>query len=624
MSPRRIISVFGPVAAISGVAVALGCGCVSWTTDAQGPAAFVSRGLSEAYGISLSLKGRTEVSLLPLPRLGFRDVRLDAEGPDGGTLVEGTNLSLQLSLTDLLFGRVEVVSLALDGGTLSLPTGKDDRRWSGPVRRLAERVSAEDPDHPRRITLTRLTVTGQDPRDGSALTAIDVDTTLSWPLWSDELAIAGGFTWQGASARFALTGLHPTGLASGGESPFAASLSWPAGTLSADGRGSLADGLKLDGQTNLRITSVPQTVTWLGSDLALSPLIDAIDLDGRFACDRSGVRLPSLKVIAGGTVLEGAASAEMTGRRPSITATLAGDSLNVGPVLAGLFSLSGLEGAQEGWGRHPIALAPLLGGDLDLRLSGSSARVGPMLLEDVAANVMVRAGGIDASLIRATLQGGTLKGQLALRSPEDGASGETEVKAQGNFAGIDLGALLVEAGESGWLVGAGQGVFALEGKGRDAQELVGRVGGRVSLTMKDSSITGLDLADVLQRGTVAPGALARRNGRTSFERATLTLTFADGIGTFTEGALSARTLAAGLRGQISLPERTFTARAELVAHAVAGEAANPRVALFEIAGPWNAIGVEAISRFGGELSAMPHRPAMAVPTLPAGASAYAP
>lgn len=224
MSPRRFLTVLGPAVGIGALVVGLGCGCLTWTTDVPGPAAFVSGSLAEAYGITLSSRGRTEISLLPLPRLGFRDVRLDADGPEGGTLVEGANLSMQLGLTALLFGRVEVVSLALDGGTLTLPSGSGDRRWAEPMRRFTDRLAAGDAAHPRRITLARLTVTGHDPGNGNPQSASGVDATLSWPLWSDALNVNGGFSWHGASARFALAGLKPRGLADGAASPFTGSL----------------------------------------------------------------------------------------------------------------------------------------------------------------------------------------------------------------------------------------------------------------------------------------------------------------------------------------------------------------------------------------------------------------
>ncbi|WP_438617051.1 AsmA family protein, partial [Methylobacterium haplocladii] len=248
------------------------------------------------------------------------------------------------------------------------------------------------------------TVTGRDPRDGRAETARDVDLALSWPLWSDKAAFAGGFTWNGTTARFTLASLRPGDLLAGRETPFRAALTWPAGSLAADGSGGFKDGLTLAGQGSLTTRSLPETLAWIGSDIGLAPLMEAFAIEGSFEASRDGLRLPSMRVSAGNTVLEGAGSAEMTGRRPSIRATLDAPDINLAPVLAGILRVAGLDG-DEGWGRRPLALGPLTGGDLDLRLSGGSARIGPMVLEDLASSVIVRADGIDVTLGRASLRG---------------------------------------------------------------------------------------------------------------------------------------------------------------------------------------------------------------------------
>jgi len=592
--------------------------------------------------VALTADGPAEIALLPLPRLGFQGVRLTADDRSGPVLAEGGRLSIQLNPLALLSGRAEVAALALDGARLSLPSGEGDARWAGPMRRLSQGVAAEEADHPRRITLSRATVTGRDPRDGTSQTAREVDLTVSWPLWWDALDCAGSLVWNGATARFSVSGLHPRDLAQGRPSPFAASASWPAGSLSAEGSGSLGPDPALSGRAALTTRSLGETLAWIGGDLALSPLIEDIAADGRFELGADGLRLPSVRVSVGGTVLEGAGSASLVAHRAAVQATLASDDLNLSPLLGHLLRLTGLDGAGEGeevggasdaaWSRRPIALGPLAGGDLDLRISAGRARLGPMVMEDLASSVLVREGGIEATLNRTGLQGGTLKGRLALAVGPDPA--ETEIKAQGAFDGIDLGGLLIDLGQSRWVFGTGQGSVSLEGRGTDVSGLVRRVAGRVGLVIDGGSIAGLDLADVIQRGRLAPGPLARRNGRTPFERASLSVLFGDGVGEIGEGTLNARALTASLRGRISLPERRFLARAEVLPRVAAVGEGTPRPApLFEIAGPWDAVavkakGVEKSSETGhgepgGTAEPLPV-PATAVPGLPERARAYAP
>lgn len=592
MSPRHRISAFGrrtaPALALGAVAGGLACACLPWSLEQPRLLAFVDAALREQYGLTLSAGGRSEVSLLPLPRLSFHDIRLAAGAAGGPLLAEGGTLSLQLGLAALLSGRVELESLALEGARLALPASAADTRWSGPLARLSARLASAEIGHPRRLTLSGVGVTGRDPRDGSAQAAREVDLVVTWPPWSASLDLAGSFSWNGARVHVALTGLRPADLAQGAASPFAFDAAWPAGSLAFEGAGSLRDGPTLSGGLRVDTRSLAETLAWSGGGMALSPLIEDVALEGRLEASAEGLRLSDLSVRAGANRFEGAASAEFAGRRPSIRATLAADTLNLGPLLAGTLRLAGFDGAGA-WGRHPLALAPLLAGDLDLRLSGAGARLGPVLLEEVAASVIVREDRIDAALGRAGLQGGALKGRLQLAALP--GSDETEVKAQGAFEGIDPGALLTALGEAGWMLGAVQGAFALEGRGRDAEALVRRLSGRASLSGGAGTLVGLDLPAIVHRGgRDAQGPLSRRNARTPFEQVALSVTFAEGIGEIGEGALAGRDLSASLRGRISLPERQFRARAELLPRASGAGA--PAGLLYEIDGPWDGMRVE--------------------------------
>ncbi len=589
MSPRRTLTHLGPVLGLAAAATILGCGCVSWSIDLPEAASYVSRGLTRDYGVSLTASGPVKLSLLPLPALSFRDIRLSTSEAQRTPIAEGGRLSIQFDLPALLLGRTSIVALGLDGVHVALPSASDASR-SELLSRLAERLSDATGDHPRRITLRNVTFASSE----QSVQALDLK--LSWPSWSDRVALDGDVRWNGTTARVTLSEFRPRDFASGVASPYGASLTWPGGSVTAAGTAALAKNLSASGQLALHTASLPDALGWVGYGMALSPLIEALALEGSFEADRHGLRLPQVRVTAGGTTLDGAASMELLGDRPSIRATLASDAINLGPFVAAALRFTGLDSAQGGWGRQSLALTPFTDGDLDLRLSGSTARIGPILLDDVAASVIVREGSVYASLARANLHGGTLKGHALLSSPQETNADETDFKVQGTVAGLDLGALLVEAGESGWMLGTTRGNFALEGKGCDAQSLVSRITGRANIAIDGGAIAGLDLVDVMhRRGAVAPGALARRNSRTLFERSAVSLNFSEGVGTFTEGLLSARYLSASLRGQVSLPQRSFGAQVDLSPR---GGAVAPAVQ-FEIAGPWDALQVRGLGRDAG-------------------------
>ncbi|MEE7458965.1 AsmA family protein [Methylorubrum populi] len=621
MSLRRTLPALG----FGLVAAGLVAACLPWSVEAPGVSRFVSRGLQQGWGVALTARGRTGIVLLPVPRVVFEDIRLNEGDEAGPILAAGGSLSLQLDLPALITGRVEVDSLSLHGAEVHLPQQAGDTRWAGATERLMHSIADESNEHPRRIILARATVTGRDPRDGALRSARDVNLTLSWPAWSESLALAGSLRWNDQTVQLTLTDLRPHALLSGETSPFVASLAWPSGSLSAEGGGSLREGFKASGSGILQTRSLPGTLALTGSDLALSPFVQDLSVEGSFEAAAGQIQFPNVTVRTGGNILEGAGSASFGPRRNAVQATLAADNLNLSPLLADLLSLTGLDEAPDAaWRRRPLDLRPLTGGDLDLRISAGSARIGPVQMSDLASSVLVREDGIEASLGRATVQGGVIKGR-AIFSSAEGDPTLTRVKAQGSFDRLDLGALLTDLGQDRWMLGASQGSLAVEGAGRDTEGMIRALTGRLALASADGALSGLDLADVVQRRSApAPGSLARRNGRTSFEKAAISVLFADGVGEIVEGALTARGVRASLSGRIGLMDRRLQARAELRPPTPAsGDGTAHPATLFEITGPWTSLSVR-----GGADEAAPTNAGDAFQRpgadLPLGIRAYVP
>ncbi|MCJ2034865.1 AsmA family protein [Methylobacterium sp. J-068] len=617
-----------PLASLGALTAGLACACLPWSVTAPGLTRFVARELARSYGVTMLTEGPTEVALLPLPRLAFGRVRLSAGGGDGPVLAEGGTLSLQLNLLPLFTGRIDVNTLGLDGATIRLPTGSGDSRWAEPVRLLEARLGADAAAHPRRVSLSRATATGSDPRDGTPQTARDIDLSLSWPLWSAQSDLSGSFRWNAAPARFAVSGLRLADLLGGGASPFALSAAWPAGSLAAEGNGLVRDGgLKLTGRGTFETRSLPETMAWAGGAVALAPFVEAFGLDGSFDMDGRLLLLPNVRVSFGANELEGAGAVAFDRTRPAIQATLAAETLNLAPLLAEALRMLGLDASGEAAPGRGVALAPLTGGDLDLRLSAGAARIGPVVTEDIAASVLVRDGSIEAALNRATLATGTLKGRLALNaSAADPAV--TEMKAQGAFERLDLTPLLDALRQEPWALGQVQGQFLAEGSGATAGRLLNHLNGHAVLGVDGGTLVGLDLADVAQRHRVP----VRRAGRTPFERATLTLRFVDGIGQITEGVLEGPGLSASLRGTVMLPDWRCEALAEVAARSATAGEGRSRPAQFLIGGPLGDLTARVVTRepdpaLRGGSNLAPNALRMPAsggdPRLPAAARAYA-
>lgn len=569
MSPRRPILFLA-----AGSVVVAGLGLRDWPVDAVRASAFAGRAFN-AYGLTVTVEGPASLTLLPLPRLTLGRVRVAAES-NGPPLAADGRLVLDFDLLSLLAGRAAVGGLRLEGARLAR-----DADWRTPLTRLAEQARAGGTVRPRRITLSAARLDGGDE-------ARDIDLDLAWPFWSAAAEGRASLTWQGVATRITLANLRPADIVQGRSSPFSAEVAWPGGRLAADGtvappRPGAALPV-LAGQVRFETRALPECLTWIGRDVPLSPLAGAFSIAGRIETADRSVSWPSLRIGLGQNVLEGAGSVALgPGATPrlSVQATLAAETLDLAPLVGDLRQLLDRE-------TRPLALGPFTRGDLDLRLSAAEGQVGPVQVQDLAASVLVRDAAVEIAVNRARIQNGTFKGRMTLASGADPDA--TEMRAQGSLDRLDLGSLLSDLGVARWLTGPAHGQFALEASARDSAGLLARLGGRASLAVENGTITGLDLADVIHRnGAVAAGALARRNGRTAFERAAITLRFADGIGEIAEAGLIGSAVGATLHGQVSLPDRRLNARGSLVLR----PSSEPSRGLsFEIAGPLSAPAVQ--------------------------------
>ena len=607
MSPRRPIFLLA-----LGALVVAGLGLRDWPVRKERAVAFAAGPLG-AYGLTLTAAGPATLRLLPFPSLSLGQVRIaDASGP---TLIESDTLVADIDPVGLATGHGTVSGLHFEGGRLSAQRAA----WASPLARIREGVGGGQRP-------PRLTVAGADLGAGDEVRGIDLD--IGWPLWGGTVSARASLTWRGVPTRLSLSRLRPADLFDGHRSPVVAEATWPGGGLSIDGTALLpaeaAGSPSLSGRARFETTSLPETLAWIGRDAPLAPLTSTFSLDGSFEAQGRAVSWPVLRIGTGSTVMEGAGAFSLgNGETPrlSVQATLAADRLDLAPLAGALVKLFGD-------GTAPVALAPLSRGDLDLRMSATEGQVGPLVLGDLAASVLVRDAAVEVAVNRARLKDGVLKGRLTLVRGANPA--ETDLKAQGGLDQVDLGGLMTDLGGSRWVTGPLQGQFSVESRGKDVAALVAGIGGRASVSIEGGALSGLDLMDVIHRnGGLAPGALARRNGRTGFEKATIALRFADGVGEITEADLRGAGVAATLRGQVSLPDQRLDMMALLAPRQSLEGARTVRIA---IAGPWDALTTETqrgeLDDLGGQTSALARmRGILQIPAaigLPVDIRAYAP
>ncbi|MBM6594291.1 AsmA family protein [Microvirga pudoricolor] len=565
---RRVVLLL----ALAALAV-LGTAAVPWTLTSGRLTASIARNLMDNYGVAMNVAGRSTIAFLPVPRVKFEDVSLASAGREVTT--EGGTLRAELRLWPLLVGRIELSEASLTDTRVQVaPERARAFDW---VKALAARQ--DKPQDVPRLVLAASSIRWADGRDGQVE---DVNAVMNWPDTSDTLDVVGSATWRRESVRISQFSIQPSMLASDRPSPFVISASLPSGRVALSGEAQLGEDIRVTGQSTIHAASIRDFSRWSGLDVPLGPMMQALSVSGEFSLTRRRLSWPSVVVTLGSDRLEGTLSVRLEGEQPVIAGTLAAETLD----LSGFFEPFAEARTYAGtWNESAISLAQSTRGNLDLRLSATSARLGALKLSDMAANVLVRPGQIEASLGRASFHDGSLKGRLILAQAGTG----TDVRTQASFTGIDLGAFLSSIGEPRWITGRAQGQIQLEGSGETVAQIVRQSQGRTSLTVKEGELIGIGLNDVLRRIEKRPlaASLDWQGGRTAFDTAQVGLTINAGVGDITEGRLTSPQVITTLKGRVLLAERSLDLKA-MVDPAAPATAISPMI-MFDVDGGWDSV-----------------------------------
>jgi AsmA protein len=555
---------------------------VPWTTSSARLTNSVVRQMRAAYGVDLSVAGRTTIAFLPTPRVKFSDIALQGEG--GAALASGGQLRAEIRLLPLLAGRFELVDLAFNAMRIEVALDERGRSaWDPLLARLRAQAAAPD-DQPlpvRRIAVTasQLVISGAQ---GGATHRVDaLDLVVRWPSPAAAIAASAQGVWRDEQVSVTLSELRPALLLAGRDTLFALEARTRLGTLAVSGQRA-ADG-RLSGQSAIHTASLRDFSRWSGLDLPLGGQIQGFGLEGAFTSEGSEASWPNVRLTLGTDRLDGSLSVQTGTARPLVRATLAGSQVDLTGLTAPLRDLRAPEGP---WISDPFTPGMASAGDLDLRLSAGSARIGRLKLDDLAAALLLNPARMELSLGRAGLDQGVLKGRIAAGI----GSGFFDLKGQVTFDKVDVAALLADLGSSPWLSGTAQGHLVVEGFGESPADLIRQLNGRALLNMRDMEISGIALEELLRRPErrALSTPLEWRGGRTAFERVQVPLAIVNGVAELGEATLTSPRLKTLMRGRLSLADRSLDLRVttEAAAGTLTSIASQPPSLAFDIAGPW--------------------------------------
>lgn len=552
----------------------LGTAASPWTLPGSGLSAELRTHVKERYGLDLTVRGRSTFAVLPIPRVKFENVTLAF--PDEALKAEGGILRGELRLLPLLFGRIELSDFDLTDTRI---TGSFQKLqavdWAGVFKDRSEET------HARRLIVSQSSLRWTDLK-GANLDALNA--VIRWTDSSEPMTLTGSARWRDETVSLEKASLFPDRLASNRISPFSVTLASPAARLTAKGDAQLGAAPRITGESTLQAASVRDFTRWSGMELPFGSLLQALSISGEFSMDHRRLSWPAVSVKLGPDKLEGTMAVRFDTDRPVISGTLAADSLNLSDLFA---PFSQTRTANGSWSEESIDLTQATGMDLDLRLSASSANLGRLSLDDMAASVLVQPGRIEASIGRAAFYDGTLKGRLSLVSQ----NGSVDFKSQGTFSGVKMAPFLAAFGEPRWITGQAKGQFSFDGRGENPADVIRQAEGRTAVEVTDGELVGITLQDALRRVEKRPllASLNWKGGRTPFDKASAQIAVKDGVGEIIAGNLKGPAVQAELRGQVLLVDRTLRVTADI---SPADAPADQLPALvFDVTGDWDNVSV---------------------------------
>jgi AsmA protein len=538
-------------------------------------------------GLDPVLRGDVQVSLFPSGTVVFDQVAL-GDNRTGEPAMTVEQLVVRLRFFPLLIGRVEIADVSLVRPTITISFTPDGRsNWTSHVEMLA-RALQPSPDRVVSFSEIRIgdgKVILHDEARQITETLSNVEFALAWPSISKTFAATGRFIWHDEVVEGAFSLSDFVAALVGERSGLKIRFSGAPVKFAFDGYISHRPTLRMEGTLAADSPSLRELLRWTEHRAPPGGGFGRFALKAQTNVVGGNVALSGVNVELDGNVGEGALTFVTDGRQ-TVQGTLAAEGLDLTPYISAIRLLTS---GDRSWERVPITLDGLNDMDVDLRLSAARVTLATAKLGRTAVAANLRGGHFTVTVGESEAFGGVVKGSFGLARSPAGA----EIKAQLQFAEVDLDQCLGELFGIRRIEGKGNLGFAVDSKGESVYGLTQALNGTANLISHKGAIAGLNVEQLLKRLAKSPlsGGNELRSGKTPYNLLTASVKIEQGTINVDDVRIEGPALRLGLAGSASIPARDLdlTGTASLLAASVSGAAdAAPAFKLpFMVRGPWD-------------------------------------
>ncbi|HEY9079065.1 AsmA family protein [Magnetovibrio sp.] len=515
--------------------------------------------VQDATGREFTIAGDLDLALSLTPKLTVTDVTLANAGWGRDVpMMTFKRLDAQVALRPLLSGRLEIDFIELDGVNLVLQTdGAGKANWEFPTLsqqpagaevqgvgqelKLTPSVSA--------VRLRNVHVTYIDGATGVELetdlkradfTAESVDS----PLKGDIEAVFNGVAVEGRAELGSLGLLIATEGAA-----FPVNLKLSAEDLSADIVGTVdqpSAGMAINARVHAQAPNSATLSKLAGVEL---PDVGAIDVRANVSGAGTAFTFKGLEATLGNSDVKGDAEVKLSGARPSVTAKLSSDFLDVNQ-LAGLSVERKDDDAplSRVFTTEPLPFEVLKTTDADVRYSAKRLRVDAVSLTSLNAVAKLNGGTLRVAPLQFTFD----EGRVSARMSVDSGRETPEVTVRASLRSLDAGTFLAMAGQGRIVSLKLDGEVNLQSAGATTQTLAAALNGSVNLIGRNGQIHDDKFADLTEGiGSIMPWASNKDANKISCFLAKWPITNGDAVAETV--VLDTSGVSARVTGNVDLP-----------------------------------------------------------------------
>jgi len=402
-----------------------------------------------------------------------------------------------------------------------------------------------------------------DERSGGVFAAQNVNMVIKIGGISGPVDVKGDLVWNKEKVKLTSFLKSPATLTGRG-SPIDLAIDTRLLKTQFNGRAKLDRGFGLAGNIKVNTPSIRQLAAWSGNSLTKGKGLEAFSATAALDLTEKNIKLSKAKFSLDGMNAQGTLAISLAGSRPSVTANIGMDRINVNAYLqdggGAKTAKTAKKSSNSGWSDTPIDMSGLKAVDAKLSIATSQIAYKKVLIGKTRVSASLKNGLLNAKLSEMAFYDGKASGQIIL----NGGRKVPSIQGALNASGLNAYRLLKDFAEFKRLEGTGQLQLSLAAAGKSQRAMVSTLAGTAKLKFTNGAIRGINVASMIRNvdKSILGGWDKKDNKNTDFSELSANFNIKDGIAKNDDLKLIGPLVRVGGKGEVDMLRQKLDYRVE--------------------------------------------------------------